>query len=182
MTREYILAQALKKMMKNKNLDEINVKTLTELCGVSRQTFYYHFSDIYELLAWIFLNETIDGFDKATTWMEAVSRIGRYCVNNRTFITQTYKSAGKDLLIEFVTNHLYQFHYRSIVNGDYDQRIKEQTRKRIALFYSSANSAILLDWIRRDMSEPLTPIIDELQEQLGDYLTKIFEGASDGKI
>ena len=48
------LADALKKMMAVKPIDKITVNDLVETCGVSRQTFYYHFNDVYDLLEWVF--------------------------------------------------------------------------------------------------------------------------------
>ena len=44
------LGNALKKMLSVKPIDKITVKDLVEECGVNRQTFYYHFQDIYDLL------------------------------------------------------------------------------------------------------------------------------------
>ena len=48
------LGAALKKMMAVKPIDKITVKDLVEICGVNRQTFYYHFDDGYDLLEWVF--------------------------------------------------------------------------------------------------------------------------------
>ena len=40
------IANALRTLSKQKSIDKITVKDLVELCGISRQTFYYHFQDI----------------------------------------------------------------------------------------------------------------------------------------
>ena len=40
--------------MEVKPIDKITVKDLVEICGVNRQTFYYHFDDVYDLLEWVF--------------------------------------------------------------------------------------------------------------------------------
>ena len=48
------LGAALKKMMAIKPIDKITVKDLAEICNVNRQTFYYHFDDVYDLLEWVF--------------------------------------------------------------------------------------------------------------------------------
>ncbi|HCY78991.1 MAG TPA: dihydroxyacetone kinase transcriptional activator DhaS, partial [Clostridiales bacterium] len=48
------LGNALKKMLSVKPIDKITVKDLVEECGVNRQTFYYHFDDVYDLLEWVF--------------------------------------------------------------------------------------------------------------------------------
>ena len=43
------LGLALKKMMVTTKLDEISVINLTKECNVNRQTFYYHYRNIYDL-------------------------------------------------------------------------------------------------------------------------------------
>lgn len=43
---------ALRTLLKEKSLDQIRVRELTELCGIRRQSFYYHFADVYELFSW----------------------------------------------------------------------------------------------------------------------------------
>ena len=52
-----LLADGLKELLGKKTLDKITVKELVTACGVNRQTFYYNFQDIYELLEWIFVEE-----------------------------------------------------------------------------------------------------------------------------
>ena len=57
MKTEQLIAEALKELMSNESFDRITVQELSYACGIKRQTFYYHFRDIYDLLTWIFLNE-----------------------------------------------------------------------------------------------------------------------------
>ena len=52
------LGNALKQMLAVKPIDKITVKDLVEVCGVNRQTFYYHFDDVYDLLEWVFEEDT----------------------------------------------------------------------------------------------------------------------------
>lgn len=47
-----IIADTLHTMMQRKNIDKITVTELVEACGISRQTFYYHFQDILEVVEW----------------------------------------------------------------------------------------------------------------------------------
>ncbi len=49
------LAASLIKLLSQKPLDKVTVKDIIEDCGVNRQTFYYHFKDIYDLVDWNFL-------------------------------------------------------------------------------------------------------------------------------
>ena len=52
-TTKRALAQSLKHLMEQKPLEKITVVDISEDCGVNRQTFYYHFQDIYDLIEWI---------------------------------------------------------------------------------------------------------------------------------
>ena len=41
-------------LLSEKNLDKITVKELVDACGISRNTFYYHYHDIFEVMEDIF--------------------------------------------------------------------------------------------------------------------------------
>ena len=58
------LAETLKDMMATTPIDNISVTTLSKKCGINRQTFYYHFHDVYDLLTLVFLNEKVEKLDK----------------------------------------------------------------------------------------------------------------------
>ncbi|MDO5519999.1 MAG: TetR/AcrR family transcriptional regulator C-terminal domain-containing protein [bacterium] len=47
-------AEALQDMLQTQTFEKIQVKDLCEKCETRRQTFYYHFKDKYDLVAWIF--------------------------------------------------------------------------------------------------------------------------------
>lgn len=47
---EQRLYQALITLLQQKSLREITVRELTELAGISRGTFYFHYADIYALM------------------------------------------------------------------------------------------------------------------------------------
>lgn len=47
-----VIAEAFLKMIEREGLDKITVKALIDQCHISRQTFYYHFQDIMDVLEW----------------------------------------------------------------------------------------------------------------------------------
>ena len=68
------LGAALKKMMAVKPIDKITVKDLVEICGVNRQTFYYHFDNVYDLMGRAFEYEFIKkvSFDEHLPWNQCM--------------------------------------------------------------------------------------------------------------
>ncbi|MBQ9530478.1 MAG: TetR family transcriptional regulator [Eubacterium sp.] len=56
-TKEALISAFLE-LVKKDDFDRITVTDLVEKCGISRQTFYYHFDDIHQMLDWAFEAET----------------------------------------------------------------------------------------------------------------------------
>ena len=52
---KYRLAESMKECMKTTPVEEITVRQICEICGVTRQTFYRNFLDKYDLIAAAFL-------------------------------------------------------------------------------------------------------------------------------
>ncbi|UQT48511.1 TetR/AcrR family transcriptional regulator C-terminal domain-containing protein [Flavonifractor plautii] len=92
------LANALKKLLQKKFLDDITVKELVEECEVNRQTFYYHFQDIYDLLRWFLEHETSEALRGADCWQDALRAAFRYVQDNHLAIYHVYRSSGRDHL------------------------------------------------------------------------------------
>lgn len=93
---------ALKSMMETMPLEEINVTALCEKCKCHRQTFYYHYQDIYDLIAAIFLNEDLSAVTHAKDVKKTLLAFLNYAKANFSFLRSTYNSAGRDLTDDFI--------------------------------------------------------------------------------
>lgn len=147
MKTEHKFAVTLKNMMSEKSLDEISVLSICKKCKVNRQTFYYHFHDIYDLLTLIFLDEKVEGIDKTTNFTEMITCIYKYYEDNKNFIEATVNSAGKDLFQEFVYNLCYQSTMRYIGEYEISKNITNNQKKNVARFYASAFSNCIIYYI-----------------------------------
>ena len=52
-TTKKAIAFALKDLLSEKPLDKITINDIAEKAEINRQTFYYHFQDIVDLVEWI---------------------------------------------------------------------------------------------------------------------------------
>ena len=48
---------SLLKLLKQKSVDKVTVKDICDECEINRNTFYYYFKDIYDVLNNIFMEE-----------------------------------------------------------------------------------------------------------------------------
>ena len=90
-----IIAHTLLDLMQQKSLDKITVKSLIDTCGISRQTFYYHFQDIMDVLSWIMKQAATNALEqslKAQSPEEALSIFLSSASTNRQLIQRLLDS------------------------------------------------------------------------------------------
>ena len=75
------LAATLKELLNKKPLEKVRIHELTEQCDIHRQTFYYHFSDVYDLFTWCVRADTkkLSAFlEQFSTWQETMNGLLMY--------------------------------------------------------------------------------------------------------
>ncbi|MDR0934975.1 MAG: TetR/AcrR family transcriptional regulator C-terminal domain-containing protein [Erysipelotrichaceae bacterium] len=141
MKTEYRLAEALKALLAEDNaLDDISVTKLVQKCKVNRQTFYYHFHDIYDLLTLVYLNEKISNIERSQNVREMLKHIYDYYKKNKKFIKGTLSSAGRDLFSEFIYNNCYQILSKLLLEIDESNELSDYEKKDIVRFTSAGFS------------------------------------------
>lgn len=93
-TSKELLADAIKELMRTRELKDISVESILELSGVSRATFYKHFYCKQELAEYVFLQElaNVSFFDYGRPIHERETEILTYLDENRTFYRNALKS------------------------------------------------------------------------------------------
>lgn len=92
------LGASLKNMLLQKPLNKITINDITEDCGISRMTFYYHFKDIYDLVEWVCVEDArqaLAGKKTYDTWQEGFLNIFYAVQENKTFIMNVYRSVSR---------------------------------------------------------------------------------------
>jgi len=101
--------QALKQMMNVKPIDKITVKDLVEICGVNRQTFYYHFDDVYDLLEWVFEEDANRVLPQEIVYehsREDVMKYFNYLEASKAFSLNVYNSNSRPYMLRYIKERL----------------------------------------------------------------------------
>ena len=158
------LEASLKKLMLKKPLDKITIRDITDDCGISRMTFYYHFQDIYDLVEWCCIEDAtaaLQGKKTCDTWNEGLVQIFEAVLENKAFILNAYRCISRDQ----IERYLYRLTYE-LIRGVVDEKaaglpISEEDKAFIADFYKYNFVGIMLDWIRQGMREDYQEIVDK---------------------
>ena len=160
------LAASLKKLLAEKALDKITVTDLTEDCGVNRQTFYYHFRDIYDLVEWIYTSEASAALgEKKTydTWQQGFLEIFRYAQENRAFVLRTYHSLSREHLERYLFSEAYALLEGVVEEQAAGRSIRSEDKAFIANFYKYGFVGLMLDWIGAGMKEEPRALVGRLE-------------------
>ncbi|MBE6045228.1 MAG: TetR family transcriptional regulator [Clostridiales bacterium] len=153
---ERAIVETLNEMLKTQTIDKITVKDLTDACGISRNTFYYHFHDIYEVLARSFIGYTdaiLKAHEKDESWENTLIELLSFLYENRVAVNHVYKSVDGEALDRFLDKVVY--HYtRSVVEEESGRgRFSERTISLAADFYKNALLGAVFGWIEENMKE-----------------------------
>ena len=92
------LAAALRALLRHRPLDQLRVRELTERCGLRRQSFYYHFKDVYDLFAWSAQQERtllLDRLADCLTWRQALLNLLGRIEEERAFYQAMLDHSGQ---------------------------------------------------------------------------------------
>lgn len=167
------LAKTLKQLMEHTPFEKITVKELVQACGVNRQTFYYHFKDIYELLGWIYTTETYGSLVECRsygTWQQGLQQVLAYICVNSGFCLNTYHSLARDHLYRFLRSVTFELLLDVVNELARDTAVSMQDRKLIADFYTYGILGVLIDWMDGGLKEPPEVVVKKLARLLeGDF-------------
>ena len=88
-----------------KSIDKITVKDLAEECNISRQSFYYHFQDILDVLEWILdrgMQKAIEKSITAPTLEEAIAEILNLARDKHDIIEKLHNSQKREFIVKLV--------------------------------------------------------------------------------
>ena len=114
---KYRLAAAMKKCMERMPVEKVTVKEIVEECGTTRQTFYRHFLDKYDLINWYFdkiLSESFKHMGTGETVYESLVRKFRFIEHERLFFDAAFRYDDQNSLRDHDYREIHAFYTNMI--------------------------------------------------------------------
>lgn len=160
-----IIAQSLKHLMQTTPLKKISIQNIVDDCGLNRQTFYYHFQDIYDLIEWILATESLERAEEHAEIHgeeEAILGVLIYARENKSFFTNLAHSEATDALNRLCEREVYRTLMDALRTLAKGKPVTEGELDFIASFYTPAILHVLYRWIYDDMREDPQVIVERL--------------------
>lgn len=144
------------KLLNEMPFDKITVKDIVEDCGINRNTFYYHYEDIFDLLRKVFEKKAAEVLAEGIAqddWEEGFLRCTIFALENRKEIYHIYNSIDRRHLERFlyqVAGDIMLSYVRSQAAG---MQVPEDDIMIISDFYKCALVGIVIEWLDGGMKQ-----------------------------
>lgn len=151
-----MLAESLMKLLARRTLDKITIQDIVDDCGYNRQTFYYHFHDIYDLIDWIFAAQTQELIEKCRACGSldvGVEAVIAYMRKNRRLILNILRSVNGEKLLDNLYRSAQSIVLSALENHPGVQELSTEYRELVAEGFKYALAGLLIDWMRAGIPE-----------------------------
>lgn len=153
-TQKFIMSTFMQ-LLEGESLDKITVHDIVEECEINRNTFYYHYSDIYDLLDDVFRMETekfmSEDIDENTTFGEEYERAACFVLKYKKAILHIYDSKKRDVLQNYLETLAFSFISRFVKKEADGYGLPDEDIDYITGFYTHAIVGNTLGWIKRKL-------------------------------
>ena len=146
------IAEAARRLLMENNVKKLTVKDIVEECQITRQTFYYHFQDIMDVLEWTFRRATHELVQKSLDEEDRIGALTAYVTfvrqNRSKFERLRYSRRWvqiEGMLVEAVTVYLAEIARTKVPDID----VSVDDMEVMLRFYASGMVGVLLQYVGR---------------------------------
>lgn len=165
-TTEHAIIDCTIRLAEKKSIKKITVKNIADSCGITRNTFYYYFHDIYDVIDSFVdekLNELIEESNDDPN--AAIFGLIEFCVLNKRVFMNLYHAIEHDQMASFVIKRLRRIIIRAVNKAAGDYVVPKKDLDIICTFYEEAICGVLIRWLRDEKSSQIPTDIRQTIER-----------------
>ncbi len=160
------LAESLKRLASERLFEHVTVGDIVKECGVNRQTFYYHFSDKYELLDWIYYNETFVPLTADISfgnWDEKLYELLQIMRRNKAFYMNTIKCSN-NFFEEYLLKMLTTLFETAVEDLDVRRQLTEDKKRLASKIFAHGLTGVVIEWAMGGMKSDEKALAENMKE------------------
>lgn len=178
-TRRAIM-EAFMQLLNERPVSKIAVKDIVELCGINRNTFYYHFQDIPSLIEAIAKEETdlvINKYARVESYDQCLNIVVEFILKNRKATLHLYNSTNRDVYDQYLM-HMCQYAVETYFHTAFaDAKISKEDYDIIITSYKCYAYGLSVDWLNSGLKEDILPRLKRLCELREGMIEEMFRRA-----
>lgn len=151
---EMAIIDAFNSLLEQNPLERITVRDITTQCGISRNTFYYHYGDIYALLE-ASLQQDVKKLremrQESDGWYENLRQMSAYITENRQRVYHIYNSINHKVLLQYISQTTEELFSGYVQEAAGELPVSKEDLQFFCFSYQSMFIGILLNWLGQGM-------------------------------
>lgn len=177
LTKQWI-AQTMKKLMERKPIDKIRITEICKVAEIERPTFYYHFQDKYDLVAWIFYQSA---FSTDIISVESAADGLNQMKKDYIFYKRAYDDDSAtplwQYMLEYFVKRYSQEAMRILETDSLDTQIAYSIR-----FYCYGAISMTREWLLQDNITPAKTVVEMMFQSMPESLRNIYFNHEKGEV
>ena len=153
------IKESFRELIEKQPIDQITVRDITDNCGISRNTFYYHYADMPTLVEEIVMDlaeEIIRSYPDIKSLEQALSVGAEFILQNRRSAIHILNSSQRyiyERCLMKVCRHVVATYIDVAIPA---RMLNEQERELMIDFYKCMSFGIIVNWCDDGMKENYT--------------------------
>lgn len=164
------------KLLNDKPFNKISVRDIVEECGINRNSFYYHFSDIPTLTEEIIMEETnklIDKYPTLDSLHPFIDEIYELCMMHKKALLHIFNSVNREMcetqmmrMCDAVVRKYADTAFCDLPLDERERYIGNQAVKNMLFGFC-------IDWLSHDLDESYLPDLHRMCDLVYNILSHI---------
>lgn len=166
LTKELIRYRYLE-LLNERSLDKITVKDICQACEINRNTFYYYYKDIYDVLEDIFTLErekVTATVTEETTVYDILSVSASLAVQYRKAIMHLAQSKNNEILVRYFMDVVQSIVRSLVLRREEGHRLSEEGLEYISNFYCYTIVGNFMSWLQEGLSEKHVELVRKISD------------------
>ncbi len=153
---ERVIQKAFIDLLNERPLNKITVKDITDLCGINRNTFYYHYQSVTALLEELCVREAqqvLEDYPRLNSIDECLGAAMKFALENKRAVMNIYRSENREIYISSlwrICENVSEAYLNPLLDA---ASVSPGDRELIIRYYKCLCFGLILDWISHGMKE-----------------------------
>lgn len=171
------IIEAFQQALEETPINKITIKNIVERCGINRNTFYYYFNGIPELMEChmtSMADQLINSMDQLDSTNE-LHQINQYFIQRKKAVLHVYRYYPREDFIRFLNKIAMYTVDKFIRRVTIGMDVPETDLSLLIHFYKCFLVGVLLDWLDDNMNYNLDAMVTRLGQLIGGSVQQTVE-------
>ncbi len=164
------IADKMREMMKYKSIDKIRVTEICKAAEIERPTFYYHFKDKYDLVAWMFYHSA---YETDVVSVESAAKSMKKMKSDIIFYKRAYEDSSQNALWKYMVEY-FVVRYADLAKAKLGTDILDTQTAYSIRFYCMGAVGMTREWVLEDNISSAETVVQMMFQSMPEKLHLLF--------